>query len=112
MAIAGADVDDFGLDDMDARIVKTIIEKFDGGPVGVESLAAALGELGVLCAYLTVRVASLVAAVRAEPTADPAKPLVSSTSRHWAAAAAAAAAPTAWAGAGEARGSSPAIRVR
>ena len=38
------DVDDFGLDDMDARIVKTIIEKFDGGPVGVASLAAAIGE--------------------------------------------------------------------
>ena len=30
------DVDQFGLDDMDARILKTIIEKFDGGPVGVE----------------------------------------------------------------------------
>ncbi|MBM4193475.1 MAG: Holliday junction branch migration DNA helicase RuvB [Gemmatimonadetes bacterium] len=43
-ALAMLDVDDFGLDDMDARIVKTIIEKFDGGPVGVQSLAAALGE--------------------------------------------------------------------
>jgi Holliday junction DNA helicase RuvB len=43
-ALAMLDVDDFGLDDMDARIVKTIIEKFDGGPVGVQSLAAAIGE--------------------------------------------------------------------
>jgi Holliday junction DNA helicase RuvB len=29
---------------MDARIVRTIIEKFEGGPVGVASLAAAIGE--------------------------------------------------------------------
>ena len=43
-ALGMLDVDDFGLDDMDARIVKTIIEKFDGGPVGVASLAAAIGE--------------------------------------------------------------------
>ncbi len=38
------DVDQFGLDDMDSRILKTIIEKFDGGPVGIDSLAATLGE--------------------------------------------------------------------
>ena len=38
------DVDEFGLDDMDARILKTIIEKFDGGPVGVNTVAAAVGE--------------------------------------------------------------------
>jgi Holliday junction DNA helicase RuvB len=37
-------VDQFGLDDMDARILKTIIEKFDGGPVGVGTIAAAVGE--------------------------------------------------------------------
>jgi Holliday junction DNA helicase RuvB len=43
-ALGMLDVDDFGLDDMDARIVRTIIEKFDGGPVGVQSLAASLGE--------------------------------------------------------------------
>jgi Holliday junction DNA helicase RuvB len=29
---------------MDRRLLQTIIEKFDGGPVGVESLAAAVGE--------------------------------------------------------------------
>ena len=38
------DVDEFGLDDMDARILKTIIEKFDGGPVGVNTVAAAVAE--------------------------------------------------------------------
>ncbi len=38
------DVDQFGLDDMDTRILKTIIEKFDGGPVGVSTIAAAVGE--------------------------------------------------------------------
>ena len=38
------DVDQFGLDDMDSRILKTIIEKFDGGPVGVTTIAAAVGE--------------------------------------------------------------------
>jgi len=38
------DVDQFGLDDMDSRILKTIIEKFDGGPVGVSTIAAAVGE--------------------------------------------------------------------
>ena len=38
------DVDEYGLDEMDGRILKTIIEKFDGGPVGLNSLAVALGE--------------------------------------------------------------------
>jgi len=38
------DVDQFGLDDMDSRILKAIIEKFDGGPVGVSTIAAAVGE--------------------------------------------------------------------
>ena len=38
------DVDQFGLDDMDSRILRTIIEKFEGGPVGVSTIAAAVGE--------------------------------------------------------------------
>ncbi|MHB1224937.1 MAG: Holliday junction branch migration DNA helicase RuvB, partial [Gemmatimonadaceae bacterium] len=38
------DVDQFGLDDMDARLLRAIIEKFDGGPVGVSTIAAAVGE--------------------------------------------------------------------
>jgi Holliday junction DNA helicase RuvB len=42
--LALLDVDTFGLDDMDARILKTIIEKFDGGPVGLNTIGAAIGE--------------------------------------------------------------------
>jgi Holliday junction DNA helicase RuvB len=38
------DVDLHGFDVMDRKLLLTIIEKFDGGPVGVESLAAAIGE--------------------------------------------------------------------
>ena len=37
-------VDPHGFDAMDRRLLKTIIDKFDGGPVGIESLAAAIGE--------------------------------------------------------------------
>ena len=43
-ALARLDVDEFGLDDMDARILKTIIEKFQGGPVGLTTVAVAVGE--------------------------------------------------------------------
>jgi len=43
-ALKRLDVDEFGLDDMDARILKTIIEQFDGGPVGLTTIAAAVGE--------------------------------------------------------------------
>lgn len=38
------EVDDYGLDHIDRRLLLTIIEKFKGGPVGVETLAAAIGE--------------------------------------------------------------------
>jgi len=38
------EVDDRGLDLMDRRFLLTIIEKFDGGPVGIETLSSALGE--------------------------------------------------------------------
>jgi len=37
-------VDANGFDAMDRRLLMAIIEKFDGGPVGVENLAAAIGE--------------------------------------------------------------------
>lgn len=37
-------VDKNGLDEMDRRILKIIAEKYDGGPVGIETLSAALGE--------------------------------------------------------------------
>ena len=38
------DVDERGFDSQDRRLLRTIIEKFDGGPVGVDNLAAAIGE--------------------------------------------------------------------
>jgi Holliday junction DNA helicase RuvB len=38
------EVDEKGFDEMDRRLLLTIIDKFDGGPVGLETLAAALGE--------------------------------------------------------------------
>jgi Holliday junction DNA helicase RuvB len=37
-------VDQSGLDHMDRRLILSLIEKFEGGPVGVESLAATIGE--------------------------------------------------------------------
>ncbi len=43
-ALARLQVDEFGLDDMDARILTTIIEKYGGGPVGLNTVAAAVGE--------------------------------------------------------------------
>ncbi|MFI5210079.1 MAG: Holliday junction DNA helicase RuvB C-terminal domain-containing protein, partial [Gemmatimonadales bacterium] len=43
-ALARLNVDEFGLDDMDARILTTIIEKFGGGPVGLNTVAVAVGE--------------------------------------------------------------------
>ncbi|MBA3498287.1 MAG: Holliday junction branch migration DNA helicase RuvB [Gemmatimonadales bacterium] len=43
-ALARLNVDEFGLDDMDVRILTTIIEKFGGGPVGLGTVAVAVGE--------------------------------------------------------------------
>ncbi len=43
-ALSRLDVDELGLDDIDRRILLTIVEKFDGGPVGVDTLAAATSE--------------------------------------------------------------------
>ena len=43
-ALAMLDVDEYGLDEMDTRVLKTLIEKFEGGPVGLQTLAVALGE--------------------------------------------------------------------
>ena len=37
-------IDELGLDDMDKQIVTTIIHKFGGGPVGLSSMAVAVGE--------------------------------------------------------------------
>lgn len=44
MGLAALDVDEFGLDEMDNRILSTLIEKFKGGPVGITTLATAVGE--------------------------------------------------------------------
>ena len=43
-ALEMLDVDEYGLDDMDGRILKTIIEKWNGGPAGLSAIAAAIGE--------------------------------------------------------------------
>ena len=43
-ALARLNVDEFGLDDMDSRILTTIIQKFGGGPVGLGTVAVAVGE--------------------------------------------------------------------
>jgi Holliday junction DNA helicase RuvB len=40
------DVDDLGLDDIDRRVLRAIIEKFGGGPVGLETIAASISEEG------------------------------------------------------------------
>lgn len=44
IALKALDVDQNGLDDMDIRILRTIIEKFKGGPVGLTTIATAVGE--------------------------------------------------------------------
>jgi len=43
-ALALLEVDRLGLDDIDRRVLHTIIEKFDGGPVGLETIGASLSE--------------------------------------------------------------------
>lgn len=43
-ALALLDVDEKGLDDLDRRVLRAIIEKFGGGPVGLETISAAISE--------------------------------------------------------------------
>ncbi|MBO4631849.1 MAG: Holliday junction branch migration DNA helicase RuvB, partial [Lentisphaeria bacterium] len=43
-ALSMLDIDDCGLDEMDKRILETIMERFHGGPVGLNSLSVAIGE--------------------------------------------------------------------
>ena len=43
-ALTLLDVDEKGLDEMDKRLLSTLIEKFSGGPVGISSLSVAIGE--------------------------------------------------------------------
>ena len=43
-ALALLEVDDLGLDDADRRVLRTVIEKFNGGPVGLQTIAASISE--------------------------------------------------------------------
>jgi Holliday junction DNA helicase RuvB len=43
-ALAKLEVDKIGLDQVDHRVLRTIVEKFDGGPVGLETIAASISE--------------------------------------------------------------------
>src|SRR5690606_38935075 len=43
-ALSALHVDSHGLDEMDNKILTTIIEKFHGGPVGINTIATAVGE--------------------------------------------------------------------
>ena len=45
-ALKSLNVDDYGLDEMDNKILTTLIEKFKGGPVGISTLATAVAENG------------------------------------------------------------------
>jgi Holliday junction DNA helicase RuvB len=44
VALNNLDIDQLGLDQVDRKLMRTIIEKFSGGPVGVETLAASISE--------------------------------------------------------------------
>ena len=43
-ALARLEIDELGLDEVDHKVLRTIIEKFDGGPVGIETIAASISE--------------------------------------------------------------------
>jgi Holliday junction DNA helicase RuvB len=43
-AMSRLDVDELGLDEVDHKVLRTIIEKYDGGPVGIETIAASISE--------------------------------------------------------------------
>jgi Holliday junction DNA helicase RuvB len=43
-ALGRLDVDELGLDEVDKKVLLTIIEKYDGGPVGIETIAASISE--------------------------------------------------------------------
>ena len=47
MGLKRMDVDALGLDELDRSMLRAIIEMYNGGPVGLETLAAALGEESV-----------------------------------------------------------------
>ena len=43
-SLSALNIDTYGLDDMDRKIILTVIDKFSGGPVGVSTIATAIGE--------------------------------------------------------------------
>jgi Holliday junction DNA helicase RuvB len=43
-ALARLEIDELGLDEVDHKVLSTIVEKFDGGPVGIETIAASISE--------------------------------------------------------------------
>lgn len=44
IALTALNIDKYGLDEIDNRILLTIIDKFRGGPVGITTIATAIGE--------------------------------------------------------------------
>ena len=46
MALTALNIDSYGLDEIDNKILLTIIDKFHGGPVGISTIATAIGEDG------------------------------------------------------------------
>ena len=43
-ALSRLEIDPIGLDEIDHKVLRTIIQKFDGGPVGLDTIAAAISE--------------------------------------------------------------------
>jgi Holliday junction DNA helicase RuvB len=43
-ALSSLAVDELGLDELDHKVLRTIVEKFDGGPVGLDTIAASIAE--------------------------------------------------------------------
>lgn len=43
-ALSGLEIDGLGLDDLDHKILRALVEKFDGGPVGLETIGASISE--------------------------------------------------------------------
>ena len=46
MSLTALNIDQYGLDEIDNKILLTIIDKFKGGPVGISTIATAIGEDG------------------------------------------------------------------
>ena len=57
-ALSRLEIDELGLDAGDRRLLHTIIQRYDGGPVGIEALAASLAEDRDTLEYPAVRSAA------------------------------------------------------